>query len=309
MHNTVFITGGNRGIGLELCKKFAFDYNFKVYMGSRDLNKAKEAINSLGSPNNIIPIEIDVEFEDSISNAYKEYLKLKDKDEKLYIFINNAAAQLDWIPGTPGISATVEQKIEGAEKTWENFLYMRKHVNSPDKLVYVFHVGENFDFLKNALNYVDEKGPIKALALGGLVDKPMTVKKEFISRCFQIIEKSSHKPSVHGFGLNTFSLLYKYPFTSADATSWVRTAGLGSIMGPNGYIGISDRRSVLPNHYDNLEPEQVQEFLKFIESYGANVDDLKKDPNARAYFNACFIKRWCDNYKRQHEVSYLSSLF
>ena len=98
MHNTVFITGGNRGIGLELCKKFAFDYNFKVYMGSRDLNKAKEAINSLGSPNNIIPIEIDVEFEDSISNAYKEYLKLKDKDEKLYIFINNAAAQLDWIP-------------------------------------------------------------------------------------------------------------------------------------------------------------------------------------------------------------------
>lgn len=98
MYKAVFITGGNRGIGLELCKKFAFDYNFKVYMGSRDLNKAKEAINSLGSPNNIIPIEIDVEFEDSISNAYKEYLKLKDKDEKLYIFINNAAAQLDWIP-------------------------------------------------------------------------------------------------------------------------------------------------------------------------------------------------------------------
>lgn len=234
-----------------------------------------------------------------------DYIKYLNEHDELFTLM----AQLDWIPGTPGISATVEQKIEGAEKTWENFLYMRKHVNSPDKLVYVFHVGENFDFLKNALNYVDEKGPIKALALGGLVDKPMTVKKEFISRCFQIIEKSSHKPSVHGFGLNTFSLLYKYPFTSADATSWVRTAGLGSIMGPNGYIGISDRRSVLPNHYDNLEPEQVQEFLKFIESYGANVDDLKKDPNARAYFNACFIKRWCDNYKRQHEVSYLSSLF
>ena len=111
MHNTVFITGGNRGIGLELCKKFAFDYNFKVYMGSRDLNKAKEVINSLGSPNNIIPIEIDVEFEDSISNAYKEYLKLKDKDEKLYIFINNAAAQLDWIPAKEHIK-TLEIPID-----------------------------------------------------------------------------------------------------------------------------------------------------------------------------------------------------
>ena len=98
MYKAVFITGGNRGIGLELCKKFAFDYNFKVYMGARDLNKAKEAINILGSPNNIIPIEIDVEFEDSISKAHKEYLRLKDKDEKLYIFINNAGVNLDWVP-------------------------------------------------------------------------------------------------------------------------------------------------------------------------------------------------------------------
>ncbi|OEJ15971.1 hypothetical protein BFL38_10970 [Brachyspira hampsonii] len=98
MKNVVFITGGNRGIGLELCKKFAIEYNFKVYMGARDLNKAKEAIKYLSSPSNIIPIEIDVEFEKSIEEAYQEYLKIKDKDEKIYIFINNAGIRLDWFP-------------------------------------------------------------------------------------------------------------------------------------------------------------------------------------------------------------------
>ena len=55
MNKSVFITGGNRGIGLELCKKFAFEYNFKVYMGARNLDKAKEAIKILGTANNIIP--------------------------------------------------------------------------------------------------------------------------------------------------------------------------------------------------------------------------------------------------------------
>ncbi|PPS22166.1 SDR family NAD(P)-dependent oxidoreductase [Brachyspira murdochii] len=117
MNNTVFITGGNRGIGLELCKKFALDYNFKVYMGCRDINKAKEAIKSLGTPSNIIPIEIDVEFEDSIAKAYQEYLKTKDKDEQLYIFINNAAAQLDWIPCQSHIK-TLEIPIDLLDKIY-----------------------------------------------------------------------------------------------------------------------------------------------------------------------------------------------
>ena len=117
MKKVVFITGGNRGIGLELCRKFALEYNFKVYMGCRDIDKAKEAIKSIGNPSNIIPIRIDVEFEYSISKAYEEYLKLKDKDEQLYIFINNAAAQLDWIPFKSHIK-TLEIPIDLLDKIY-----------------------------------------------------------------------------------------------------------------------------------------------------------------------------------------------
>ena len=134
MDKTVFITGGNRGIGLALCQKFATEYGFKVYMGARDLNKAKESIKKIGSPKNIIPIEIDVEFEESIAKAYEEYLKIKDKDEKLYIFINNAAAQLDWIPNESHIKA-LEIPIELLDRIYRinvfaSILTTRYFVNS-----------------------------------------------------------------------------------------------------------------------------------------------------------------------------------
>ena len=109
MTKSVFITGGNKGIGLALCKKFAFDYNFKVYMGSRKLQNAIDVLKSLGNPTNIIPITIDVEFENSILKAYQEFLTKKAKNEKLFIFINNAG-MADW--DSTGAIKTLEMPIE-----------------------------------------------------------------------------------------------------------------------------------------------------------------------------------------------------
>ncbi len=96
-NKSVFITGANRGIGLEVCKKFALEYKYKVYMGSRVLKNAVNIIEELDSPKNIVPVEIDVSDEKSVKNAYDNFLKIKDNDEKLYLFINNAACGLDWV--------------------------------------------------------------------------------------------------------------------------------------------------------------------------------------------------------------------
>lgn len=38
------VTGGNRGIGLELCKLLSEQYGCKVYMACRDRGKAEAAI-------------------------------------------------------------------------------------------------------------------------------------------------------------------------------------------------------------------------------------------------------------------------
>ena len=50
MERIAFITGANRGIGFETSKRLA-EEGVKVILGSRDLNKGKEAVEKLSSIN------------------------------------------------------------------------------------------------------------------------------------------------------------------------------------------------------------------------------------------------------------------
>ncbi|WP_300881970.1 SDR family NAD(P)-dependent oxidoreductase, partial [uncultured Desulfovibrio sp.] len=85
------VTGGNRGIGLELCRLLSEEYGCKVYMACRDKGKAEAAIadNRL---KNVFSLEIDVSRESSIQKAAASF------NDSLFLLINNAGAQLDWIP-------------------------------------------------------------------------------------------------------------------------------------------------------------------------------------------------------------------
>ena len=48
MDKVAFISGANRGIGFETAKKLA-EQGIKVILGSRDLNKGKDALEKLSS--------------------------------------------------------------------------------------------------------------------------------------------------------------------------------------------------------------------------------------------------------------------
>ena len=85
------VTGGNRGIGLEICRVLSEKYGFKVYMGCRNIIKGEEAI-KLNELKNVFPFEINVSSEQSISQAAQRF------NDKIFLLINNAGAQLDWIP-------------------------------------------------------------------------------------------------------------------------------------------------------------------------------------------------------------------
>ncbi|MEN8224158.1 MAG: SDR family oxidoreductase [Bacteroidota bacterium] len=81
---TILITGGNRGIGLEICKQLDA-LNHIIIMGARDLEKGKEAARPLGS--NAIAMQLDVTDEVSI---HALYAFVEKEFGKLDVLINNA---------------------------------------------------------------------------------------------------------------------------------------------------------------------------------------------------------------------------
>ena len=88
MEKVAFITGANRGIGFETSKRLA-ETGVKVILGSRDLNKGKEALKKLSN----LGIEADlVQFDAFDQDAPKKiYDYISKKYKKLDILINNAA--------------------------------------------------------------------------------------------------------------------------------------------------------------------------------------------------------------------------
>ena len=87
------VTGGNRGLGYETCKKLA-QLGLKFLLGARDMNKGKSAAYQLNKKEGLDVkfYQLDVSDQNSICNVVKEV----DREYgKLDILINNAAILYD----------------------------------------------------------------------------------------------------------------------------------------------------------------------------------------------------------------------
>ena len=229
------------------------------------------------------------------SGAFTAWTRGKEIDVEEYInFINDRAdyiyiyGQIDSIPGNrTGGLITPQQVKEAAQKTWENYLYMRTKMKNPNGLLYTFHVGEPFEFLERALNWQDDKGnKMVYIALGGMVGKPKTTRDSFLDKCFKIIKSSSNpNVKVHAFGMTDFDLLEKYPITSADSTSALMTGALGNISTSFGNIAVSENQENDFASFCNMNEDAQQIILKEIEELKMDMKSLSTDYNARITFN------------------------
>lgn len=108
------VTGGNRGIGLEICRQLALK-GIRVYLGSRDARKGTVATEEL------VKAELDVHFilldvtNDSIMVDARD--TILQKEEKLDILVNNAGIHID----PPGSS--LEASIETLRISMETNVY------------------------------------------------------------------------------------------------------------------------------------------------------------------------------------------
>lgn len=95
---TVLVTGGNRGIGLQVAKDL-FRRGFTVYLGSRDLRKgeesAREILSDKKSDGKLFTVELDVADSSSCLRAADRILT---EQGGIFGLINNAGIFLDGFP-------------------------------------------------------------------------------------------------------------------------------------------------------------------------------------------------------------------
>lgn len=218
-------------------------------------------------------------------------------------------AQLDTIPGRFNQPKTIEEVQKAPELSWNNYLYMRERLEEPEKLIPIFHQGENYKWLENMLEWTDSKGNhIPYIGISPAVDVPGL--EDFLDKSFSIISKSSN-PNVktHAFGMTRLKILETYPYTSADSTSWKLSAAMGTIYTPYGQIYISDRRPFDPKYIKNQHSDGYDKIEKYINSLGFSFEEAENTDWARYIINIQYLLDWAKNYKFKGKKKYRKSLF
>lgn len=168
--------------------------------------------------------------------------------------------------------------IGDARGTWKNQRIMER-AGLPET-VPCFHMGEDWSFLER---YVERN---EYIAIGGVAQARNRAQLvAFLDRCFEIICDCDGFPrtKVHGFAVTSVDLLWRYPWYSADSTSWVVASRMGQVFVPmstNGEydyrkdglnLSVSSRapsKSEFGKHYDNFAPAVQKYILDYITGKG-----------------------------------------
>jgi hypothetical protein len=116
--------------------------------------------------------------------------------------------------------------IGDAEATLKNQRVMEKAGLKP---LPCFHYGDDIKYLEI---YLKEH---KYIAFGGMVpiSTPNLIKwLDHLFASYICDGKGIPKVKIHGFGLTSFDLMFRYPWFSVDSTSWVMTGRFGGVLIP-----------------------------------------------------------------------------
>lgn len=211
--------------------------------------------------NEILPDEVLQQYVDDYIDFLNEW------GDDLFCFV-----AVDSVPDP----TNVDQSF--AQKTWDNYLYMYSKLKESvrDKLIPVFHYGEDFKWLRNMLEYRHEDGsPVDYIGLAISLEGTRKVRITWGQECMKIIERSSN-PNVktHAFGVGVKSVLDNINVTSTDATSWVKRAAYGMISIDDKTIYVSDiqKKKLCGNHYGERSMAFQEEVEKIIKDRGFRFD-------------------------------------
>ena len=214
MERVAFISGANRGIGFETTKKLA-ETGVKVILGSRDLNKGKDAVNKLSA----LGLETDLLQYDAFDQdaPQKVYDYILEKYKKLDILINNAGVLLTGNLFVTNSSTVSDKDLKDTFQT--NFFSV---VSLTQKLLPLIKKSD-------AGRIVNVSTILSSLTLHSAKDSPITPAKE--------IAYNASKSALNAF---TIHLAIELKDTNIKVNSghpgWVKT----ELGGPNAPVEVED---------------------------------------------------------------------
>ena len=181
---------------------------------------------------------------------------------------------------------SVLDAIGDCDGTWRNQMEMERRGVRP---LPCYHYGEPTEVLDHYVANYDY------ITIGGMVPISTPQLKIWLDRIWA--EHLTHpdgtpKVKVHGFGLTSLPLMFRYPWYSVDSSTWVQWAANGMILIPGkaGQVDVSNRssrRKQAGQHLDSVAPIQTFAIETEIRSFGGDPDRLRDLYYSRWAWN-CF---------------------
>lgn len=239
------------------------------------------------------------------SGAYSAWKLNKSIDLESYC--NYVEANLDWIHSYVALDViNPDDTNAAASASFANLKRMRKRGLNP---MAVYHAGEDISWLHRMLDLGCDYIGIAASSLTS-----RTAIDDWYSFVFSHLVNKSGLPIVktHALGEGRVDSLRRFPWYSADSTSWIYSAQRGGIATmPNGQrIGMRhDGNS--PNSapdLDNLDSADRAVFDRILREHGISkkVFELRDNPAMvlRSYLTAVFYQRCQDDIRSLHPIKF-----
>lgn len=208
-------------------------------------------------------------------------------------------AELDKIP-YPLLNQ--ETALASSEESWENYLYMMSKIDDPDKrakVLPVFHFGEPIEALQRILNTEVRGARAPYICIGGRHGVSMSLQEQYFAKIFDVIATSKNpNVKVHVLGMTSLPMLKKFPFYSADSTSYLQTASFGTVYTKYGPVVVSDR-SVEPNALHNLPKDAQEQVVAELERHGYTLQGVQTNYKDRITYNVTWLVEWAKAYTYQ----------
>lgn len=195
------------------------------------------------------------------------------------------------------VMASVLDGIGDPLKTWQNQLYMEEKGAKP---LPCFHFGEDTRYLDWYVQRYDY------ITIGGLVGKPVKDARIWLDRIWNehMLDGSGRaRLKVHAFGMTSPELMARYPWYSADSSSWIQAAAFGSIytseFGPIAVSKDSPAKHDAGRHFSTLTDIERARLGKLLEDKGFEYERLSTIYESRAIYNMLGYMELNDNINAQ----------